>query len=82
MTKTLTARWMPRYGTDHPSGLNGQNAGVYYFPQEIDNIHNDLTATRYMAYMGMAARAARYLAFTSDLGKTRADVRGVSQLET
>ncbi len=37
--------------------------------QEIDSIHEDLSASRYIAYVGIAARAARYLAFTSDVGE-------------
>jgi mitochondrial fission process protein 1 len=38
-------------------------------PQEIDQLHEDLSASRYVAYAAVAARAARYLAFTSDVGE-------------
>lgn len=35
----------------------------------MEHIKHDVEASRYIAYAGMAARAARYLAFTSDVGE-------------
>lgn len=37
--------------------------------QEVERLHADVGAVRYVAYTALIARAARYLAFTSDVGE-------------